>query len=266
MARCGCISECNCVVRAALTNNVNLSGLSVTGSGSPASPYEVRIVLDPDVANAASLSADGLMVTGGAGSGAEIDNTYSISVAGDGSIGTPYALSVDLDLPVSGASTNMSSISANGLKSVVSHSDSTSAALTGNGTPLTPLQAAVKLDAAATNIISTTANGLYATSVGEKIWNLRTVNNAINGNFGDLVITTGATTYGINLPNPVGNAGKAICVKKTDAAGTIYIYAVNGETIDGVSGNISATVQWSSITLVSSGAVWYKIAGTGFAP
>lgn len=55
MARCGCNSECNCVL-------VEGDCTTVAGSGSPGAPYRVNLDLDPAANNQAVCGVDGLLV------------------------------------------------------------------------------------------------------------------------------------------------------------------------------------------------------------
>lgn len=55
MARCGCSSDCACSVQAG-------DSARVTGSGAPATPYVVSVVVDPAVDNILESGSDGLKV------------------------------------------------------------------------------------------------------------------------------------------------------------------------------------------------------------
>jgi hypothetical protein len=64
----------------------------------------------------------------------------------------------------------------------------------------------------------------------------------------------------ITLPTAIGNAGKEIRIKKIDAADTMKIKTVLNQEIDGLDctvGSLDVTIQYESVTVVSSGSHWF---------
>jgi len=55
MARCGCVSECNCVI-------VDGDCTAIVGNGNPGAPYRVNLDIDPAANNQAVCGDDGLLV------------------------------------------------------------------------------------------------------------------------------------------------------------------------------------------------------------
>ncbi len=151
MARCGCsgAQPCSCFIEAG-------AGITVTGSGSPGTPYIVAV--------------DGNSTT------VSDTATINMSILGSGTSGDPYVIfgSVKLDPDVD----NVLAATANGLyldcatiadcvggvgETTVDDTSTIDLTLTGTGTTVDPyiITAAIKLSVTAGNILTTNGTGIY---------------------------------------------------------------------------------------------------------
>lgn len=85
--RCGCGGDCLCTL-------AGLGCIVVTGDGTSLSPYSVRLVLDPDPANALVCTEDGLAVIGAS---VVVDDSDCIAVTGSGTAEDPLVISPRID-------------------------------------------------------------------------------------------------------------------------------------------------------------------------
>lgn len=94
MGRCGCASECLCSVTGSTC-------ISVVGSGSPALPYTIAPIIDPDGDNTLECRDDGLFV--GASSSLDFGDTDCITITGTGTLFDPIVASPVIDPDVNNA-------------------------------------------------------------------------------------------------------------------------------------------------------------------
>lgn len=74
-----------------------------------------------------------------------------------------------------------------------------------------------------------------------------------------ILVSTGATTRTITLPNVANNTGRIINIKKIDSGvGDVTIAGEGAETIDG-NNTKTFSAQWESISVQSDGTAWYII-------
>ena len=78
MARCGCETECLCVL-------IDGDCTTFAGSGSVASPYQINVEIDPDVTNQIECRDDGLFIE----PSVTVADTDCIDLEGDGTAADP---------------------------------------------------------------------------------------------------------------------------------------------------------------------------------
>lgn len=88
MGRCGCASECLCSLAGSAC-------ISVTGSGSVATPYTVAPIVDPDPANTLECREDGLFA--GAAASLVFGETDCITLSGTGTVLDPIVAAPVID-------------------------------------------------------------------------------------------------------------------------------------------------------------------------
>ncbi len=115
----------------------NTATVNFTGCGATGSPVEALVNVSADVGNTTIAKVDGIF------SKTYISGTETTTVSGDGTEGSPYSITY-APAPVT-----------------VSTADTPTLAITGNGSPTSPLSGAVKLSAAAGNAVSAVADGLF---------------------------------------------------------------------------------------------------------
>lgn len=156
MARCGCSSECVCTV-------VGSSCIAVSGSGSPAAPYTVAPIIDPDASNTLTCGPDGLLVPL---LPFAVDDTSCIEVSGTGTVLDPLLISPVIDP----AADNILECGIAGLLAHISVGDTNCIELSGTGTAGNPIFANPVIPNSAGNILTCGATGLIAGGPAFKTW------------------------------------------------------------------------------------------------
>src|SRR5690606_18967763 len=153
MSRCGCRSDCNCVVAGG-------DCVEVTGSGLPAVPYVVSVVVDPDETNQLSCGVGGLYDPPAS---VEVDDTACIDLAGSGCPGdpilaTPIIASLGMYYP---DSVNLLECTEDGLQVVLHLEEGDCVALSGSGSESDPLRADLLVSSEEGNIAQCLEDGLF---------------------------------------------------------------------------------------------------------
>lgn len=148
MPRCGCATDCLCVL-------VSGDCTALVGSGTISAPYAVNVVIDPAVENLVECRPTGLYVPP---STVTVADTDCIDLSGDGSVGDPISADPILAADVC----NLLECVPDGLVVLLRTDDTTCIDLSGCGTLGDPLTADAVVSALPDNIISCEADGLYA--------------------------------------------------------------------------------------------------------
>lgn len=75
-----------------------------------------------------------------------------------------------------------------------------------------------------------------------------------------IFVTTGAADRTITLPTVADNTGRVLYVVKVDdGAGNVIVDGEGAETVNGAA-NVTLVGQYSSVTIISEGTAWYKVA------
>lgn len=93
MARCGCNNTCNCLVQAC-----DGGGITVSGSGTKAKPYEICICLSTDENNVAEFGSDGCLYVPQTAFTVLDTATVDHTLTGTGTTTDPYILQSDVIL------------------------------------------------------------------------------------------------------------------------------------------------------------------------
>jgi len=151
MSRCGCSAgSCTCVMQ-------GTDCISVTGTGSPSSPYTTSLIVDPDATNALSCLADGAYVP-------ELthQDSTNIFLVGAGVPGDPLIADLILDPdPCNMSHGDVSTGDGVGLLTTLIVADGNCVDLSGCGVLADPLTAELIVDPDVTNALSCTVDGAY---------------------------------------------------------------------------------------------------------
>lgn len=156
MARCGCVSECNCVI-------VDGDCTTVAGNGNPGAPYQINAEISATGDNQLTCEADGLYVPEPT---INILDTDCIDLSGDGSAGSP----LQADLVVSADAANLTECSAGpnpGVLTLLNITDGFCVDLDGAGTIGDPLSAELIISPDAGNVLECRANGAYSPAAAQ---------------------------------------------------------------------------------------------------
>lgn len=152
MSRCGCSNSCNCILTS--------SGCGlVTGNGSPGTPYNVDVKVDPDADNQVSCQPGGLFVPPPT---VVVADTDCVNMDGTGAEGDPITASPILDEDVC----NVLSCGPDGFLGRIFTEDSDCASMTGCGTEGDPLIPAVRISSDPGNVMTCHGDGLYMGAAG----------------------------------------------------------------------------------------------------
>lgn len=184
-----------------------------------------------------------------------------IRVVGSGAPSSPYVVSIILDPDVD----NILECTDDGLTAAlpipaVDVESTDCIDMDGDGLPTNPIRATPRIDNVVTNGLSCSASGLKASALGKPLF--RPVQVTVNAplNYGDLaLVDSSGADVTVTLP-PVGAmTGASVVVKKMVAGNSVIVQGYAGQQIQAAP-TATLTGQWSSVTLVSTGTIWIKIA------